>query len=100
MGFPRNIAYIYFGFMILTLFQNTLSDGVYAIVMNSMVILEWIIYIHGLAFVLYFLKHKELNIVWIVLIMIVSVILKPITLFVGFIDMLFRFRRRIETGGK
>lgn len=98
--FPRNIAYIYFGFMILTLFQNTLSDAVYAIVMNSMVILEWIIYIHGLAFVLYFLKHKELNTVWIVLIMIVSVILKPITLFVGFIDMLFRFRQRIETGGK
>lgn len=97
---PRNIAYIYFGVMILTLFQDSLSDPIYSVVVNSMVILEWVIYIHGLAFVLFFLKSKELKTPWIVVVMVFSILLKPITLFVGFIDMLFKFRQRIESGGR
>lgn len=94
--FPRFVLYLFFIFFILSFFMSPSADNVmFAIVSNVLLVLEWIIYIHGLAFVYFYAREKNVNVVLSILILIPFLVLRPITMLIGLFEMAFRIRQWI-----
>jgi len=94
-NFPRFILYLFLIAFIVsffttegTTFQTTLT--------NIIIVLEWVLYIHGLSFSYFFMRDKKLNVPVSILILIPLVILKPLTMLIGVIEMIFRIRLNME----
>lgn len=94
--FPRFVMYLFFLFFIVSFFMSPTSDSVLlGIVSNVLLVLEWLIYIHGLAFVYFYLREKKLNVGISILILLPFIVLRPITMLIGLFEMAFRIRQWI-----
>lgn len=94
--FPRFVMYLFFIFFILSFFMSPTDNAVfYAVVSNVLLVLEWIIYIHGLAFVYFYAREKNINVALSILILIPFLVLRPITMLIGLFEMAFRIRQWI-----
>lgn len=63
---------------------------------NVIIVLEWILYIHGLSFAYFFFREKKLHVAVSVLLLIPLIILKPLTMLIGIFEMIFRIRTILE----
>lgn len=97
---PRFVAHLYFIGLLVSLFI-TPEGSVYNVISNVMLILEWALFVHGLAFTYYFVKKKKMHTAVVVLFVILAILLRPITIFVGFMELILRLRLRMElTNGR
>ena len=97
---PRFVAHLYFIGLLVSLFI-TPEGSVYNVISNVMLILEWALFVHGLAFTYYFVKKKKMLTAVVVLFVILAILLRPITIFVGFMELILRIRLRMElTNGR
>lgn len=90
-AFPRFILYLFFILYIVSLFTTT-ENTFGTIISNSYVLVEWAMFLHGLSFSYFFLLEKKVNKILAVIILIPLVIIRPLTLIIGLLEMVFRFR--------
>lgn len=90
-AFPRFILYIFFILYIVSLFTSN-DDTFGTIVSNSYVVIEWAVFLHGLSFAYFFLLEKNLNKVLAIILLIPLIVLRPLTVIIGLLEMIFRFR--------
>lgn len=97
---PRFVAHLYFIGLLVSLFM-TPEGSVYNVISNVMLILEWALFVHGVAFTYYFVKKKNMHKAVVVLFVTLAILLRPITIFVGFMELILRIRLRMElTNGR
>ncbi|WP_231577155.1 DUF2232 domain-containing protein [Salinicoccus sediminis] len=93
--FPRFILYLFLISFIVSFF-TTEGTTFFSTMNNIIIVLEWVLYIHGLSFAYFFFREKRLHAALSVLLLIPLVILKPLTLLIGIFEMIFRLRTIIE----
>lgn len=93
--FPRFILYLFFISFIVSFF-TTEGTTFFSTLNNITIVLEWVLYIHGLSFAYFFFREKKLHRVLSVLLLIPLIILKPLTFLIGVFEMIFRIRTMIE----
>ncbi|WP_411843086.1 DUF2232 domain-containing protein [Salinicoccus sp. HZC-1] len=93
--FPRFLLYLYLLLFIVSFF-TTEGTTFFSTVSNMIIVLEWILYIHGLSFAYYFFREKNLHKAVSILLLIPLIILKPLTLLIGVFEMIFRIRTILE----
>ncbi|HJE20232.1 MAG TPA: YybS family protein [Aliicoccus persicus] len=92
-AFPRPIMYLFFVFFLISFFMSPSRDGVfYGIVSNIVFVLEWLLFVHGLAFVYFVLREKKVHVAISILLLIPLIVLRPITMLIGLFEMVFRIR--------
>ncbi|AKG75206.1 hypothetical protein AAT16_00250 [Salinicoccus halodurans] len=94
-NFPRFILYLFLISFIVSFF-TTEGTTFFSTMSNIIIVLEWILYIHGLSFAYFFFREKKLHVALSVLLLIPLIILKPLTLLIGIFEMIFRIRTIIE----
>ncbi|CAM4318259.1 DUF2232 domain-containing protein [Lacicoccus alkaliphilus] len=90
-AFPRFILYLFFILYIISLFTSN-DDTFGTIISNAYVVVEWAVFLHGLSFAYFFFLEKKLNKVVAILLLIPLAILRPLTIIIGLLEMVFRFR--------
>lgn len=90
-AFPRFILYLFFILYIISLFTSN-EDTFGTIISNAYVVVEWAVFLHGLSFAYFFFLEKKLNKVVAILLLIPLVVLRPLTIIIGLLEMVFRFR--------
>ena len=93
---PRFVAHLYFIGLLISLFIGNTEDATFNVISNVMLLVEWALFIHGVAFAFYFMKKKKMHTAVIVLLMILVIIMRPLTIFIGFMELIFRIRLRME----
>lgn len=93
--FPRFILYLFLISFIVSFF-TTEGTTFFSTMNNIIIVLEWVLYIHGLSFAYFFFREKRMHVALSVLLLIPLVILKPLTLLIGIFEMIFRLRTIIE----
>lgn len=92
-AFPRFIMYLFFVFFLISFFMNPSQDAfLYGMVTNVVFVLEWLLFVHGLAFVYFVLREKKVHIVISILLLIPLIVLRPITMLIGLFEMVFKIR--------
>ncbi|HBV22795.1 MAG TPA: DUF2232 domain-containing protein [Jeotgalicoccus sp.] len=93
---PRMLLYLYMLIFIIMLFSGNWEESTITLYSNISLILEWALFIHGLAFAYYFMLRKKLNKVLAIIILIPLVLFRPITVLIGLFEMIFRIRLIME----
>ncbi|CAD2071145.1 hypothetical protein GCM10007275_15910 [Jeotgalicoccus coquinae] len=93
---PRMLLYLYLIIFIVMLFSGNWEDSTLSLFSNISLVLEWALFVHGLAFAYYFLLTKKLNKVLAVIILIPLALFRPITVLIGLFEMIFRIRLIME----
>lgn len=93
---PRILLHLYIIIFLITLFSGSFEESTISLYSNISIIVESAIFIHGLAFSYYFLLSKKVNKAVAILILIPLAILRPITIFIGLFEMIFRIRLIME----
>jgi len=93
--FPRFILYLFLISFIVSFF-TTEGTTFFSTMNNIIIVLEWVLYIHGLSFAYFFFREKKMHVALSVLLLIPLIILKPLTLLIGIFEMIFRLRMLIE----
>lgn len=89
--FPRITLYIFFIVFVISFF--TTGEGTFqSLISNALLVSEWAVFIHGLAFSYFFFLEKKMNKVLAVILLIPLFFLRPLTLLIGLLEMMFRFR--------
>lgn len=92
-AFPRFVMYLFFVFFLISFFMNPSSDAIfYGVISNGLLVLEWLLFIHGLAFVYFILREKKLHVALSILLLIPFLLLRPITMLIGLFEMVFKIR--------
>lgn len=92
-AFPRFVMYIFFVLFLLSFFMSATGDSIfYEIVSNALLVLEWLLFLHGLAFIYFVFREKKIHVILSVLLLIPFLMLRPITMLVGLFEMVFRIR--------
>ncbi|MXQ51608.1 DUF2232 domain-containing protein [Salinicoccus hispanicus] len=94
-AFPRFILYLFLTLFIVSFF-TTEGTTAQSTVGNLLIVVEWILYIHGLSFSYFFFMEKKINVVLSVLLLIPLIILRPLTLLIGVFEMIFRIRTLLQ----
>lgn len=94
-NFPRFILYLFLISFIVSFF-TTEGTTFFSTMTNVIIVLEWILYIHGLSFAYFFFREKKLHVAVSVLLLIPLIILKPLTMLIGIFEMIFRIRTILE----
>jgi len=90
-AFPRFILYLFFILYIVSLFTSP-EDTFGTIISNAYVVVEWAMFLHGLSFAYFFFLEKNMNKVLAILLLIPLAVLRPLTVIIGLMEMVFRFR--------
>ncbi len=93
---PRMLLYLYLLIFIIMLFSGSWEESTITLYSNVSLLLEWGLFIHGLAFAYYFMLQKKLNKVLAVIILIPLVLFRPVTVLIGLFEMIFRIRLIME----
>ncbi|GEM_PF-4437681 len=93
---PRMLLYLYLLIFIIMLFSSSWEESTITLYSNISLLLEWGLFIHGLAFAYYFMLQKKLNKVLAVIILIPLVLFRPVTVLIGLFEMIFRIRLIME----
>lgn len=93
---PRMLLYLYLLIFIIMLFSGSWEESTITLYSNISLLLEWGLFIHGLAFAYYFMLQKKLNKVLAVIILIPLVLFRPVTVLIGLFEMIFRIRLIME----
>lgn len=93
---PRMLLYLYMLIFIIMLFSGNWEESTITLFSNISLILEWALFVHGLAFAYYFMLTKKLNKVLAIIILIPLVLFRPITVLIGLFEMIFRIRLMME----
>ncbi|TVT28052.1 DUF2232 domain-containing protein [Salinicoccus cyprini] len=94
-AFPRLILYLFLILFVVSFF-TTEGTTAQSTVSNLLIVVEWMLYLHGLSFSYFFFREKKLNVALSILLLIPLVILRPITLLIGLFEMIFRIRTLIQ----
>lgn len=94
-AFPRFVLYLFLALFIVSFF-TTEGTTAQSTVGNLLIVVEWILYIHGLSFSYFFFREKKLNMVISILLLIPLIILRPLTLLIGIFEMIFRIRTLLQ----
>lgn len=92
---PRFVAHLYFIGLLISLFIAP-EGPVFNVLSNVMLLLEWALFVHGVAFTFYFVKKKNMHTAVVVLFFVLAILLRPITIFIGFMELILRIRLRME----
>jgi uncharacterized protein YybS (DUF2232 family) len=89
---PRATLYLFLVIFVVSFF-TTGGDGTFqTLISNLLLISEWAIFIHGLAFCYFFFLEKKMHKALAVILLIPLFIFRPITLLIGLFEMMFRLR--------
>lgn len=89
--FPRITLYLFLILFVISFFTS--GDGTFqTLISNALLVSEWAIFIHGLAFSYFFFLEKNMNKVLAVILLIPLALLRPLTLLIGLFEMMFRLR--------
>lgn len=90
--FPRFTLYLFLIVFVVSFF-TTDGEGTFQILINNgLLISQWAIIIHGLAFSYFFFLEKKMHKALAVILMIPLIIFWPLTLLIGLFEMMFRLR--------
>ncbi|CAD2073055.1 hypothetical protein JEOAER750_00589 [Jeotgalicoccus aerolatus] len=93
---PRMLLYLYLLLFFIMLFSGGWEESTVTLISNISLILEWALFIHGLAFIYYFMLRKSMNKVLAAVVLIPFALLRPITVLIGLFEMIFRIRLIME----
>lgn len=93
---PRMLLYLYLLLFFIMLFSGGWKESTVTLISNISLILEWALFIHGLAFIYYFMLRKSMNKVLAAVVLIPFALLRPITVLIGLFEMIFRIRLIME----
>lgn len=93
---PRLILFLYLLVFFITLFSGNWEESTITMFSNISLVLEWALFIHGLAFAYYFMITKKMNKVLAIIILIPLVLFRPVTVLIGLFEMIFRIRLIME----
>lgn len=93
---PRMLLYLYLLIFFIMLFSGNWEESTIMLYGNISVIIEWALFLHGLAFIYYFLLRKNVNKVLAVIILVPFALFRPITVLIGLFEMIFRIRLIME----
>lgn len=97
---PRLVLFLYLLVFFITLFSGNWEESTITMFSNISLVLEWALFIHGLAFAYYFMIRKKMNKVLAIIILIPLVLFRPITVLIGLFEMIFRIRLIMESRRK
>jgi len=93
---PRMLLYLYLLLFFIMLFSGGWEESTVTLISNISLIIEWALFIHGLAFIYYFMLRKSMNKVLAAVVLIPFALLRPITVLIGLFEMIFRIRLIME----
>lgn len=93
---PRMLLYLYMLIFIIMLFSGSWEESTITLFSNISLILEWALFLHGLAFAYYFMLTKKMNKVLAIIILIPLALFRPVTVLIGLFEMIFRIRLIME----
>lgn len=97
---PRLVLFLYLLVFFITLFSGNWEESTITMFSNISLVLEWTLFIHGLAFAYYFMIRKKMNKVLAIIILIPLVLFRPITVLIGLFEMIFKIRLIMESRRK